>query len=770
MGHDASQSWWGRPLNARDGAFPFLVYEGAGLAAHFRVRFQAPRAEAAEVRCCALDEALLFVNGALVARLGENSAAGQCFCRRVRLPLRRGRNEVRLLAWRLGEHAAYSRTSAFCGVAMQAVLPRHAAWLDTGRAPWEMHEAMGLSVRLEHIAATAGYPVVMDGRTLAAPTRGWQPAVYGCPAAAALRIYESPLPPQQEAPWLGAHAVYADDGDDGTMLAAESCRLEWVALAERLLQGQAVEVPPRTRFRALADLGRYGCVLASFHGAGRGASVSLRFTEALFTVSQTERFQPLKGRRDEWEGRWFFGKGDCFQTGTRPAFFTNLDWQAGRYAMLEIRTGSAPLRLEGFALASSGYPLSEEGGFQLDAGDDGRWRETLVRTIRMCAHDTYMDCPFYERLMYVGDTRLQVLATYLLTRDRRLPRKALLTLAESRLENGLLLSRYPDRHSQVIPPFALWWVAMLEDYARWTDDAPLVRRLLPMAEGVAEAFRACEGADGLVTCPQGWNFYDWVEDAAWERGAPPGHGGEKPGALLNWHYVGTLMALARLEAAFGDATRSRARTRQAARLAAALRRRFYVAERGLYSDDLEHLHYSQHTQLLAMLSGLLSEEAAGGLYRRMQSAGKGLAQCTIYFSHYLFEAMQKFGDAASFLKALDYWRRLPAEGFTTTPERPEPSRSDCHAWGAHPYFRVMTFLGGVSPRGYGAREYEVRPCAALPEGFQATVPLPAGDFRVACADGALTVEIPASGTFWLGGQRLAAGAHRMAMDKREAGQ
>ena len=35
-----------------------------------------------------------------------------------------------------------------------------------------------------------------------------------------------------------------------------------------------------------------------------------------------------------------------------------------------------------------------------------------LRTLEMCSHDTSMDCPYYERLNYVGDTRLQSLVAY----------------------------------------------------------------------------------------------------------------------------------------------------------------------------------------------------------------------------------------------------------------------------------------------------------------------------------------------------------------------
>ena len=45
-----------------------------------------------------------------------------------------------------------------------------------------------------------------------------------------------------------------------------------------------------------------------------------------------------------------------------------------------------------------------------------------LRSLQMCSHETYMDCPYYEQLMYVGDTRLEALVTHVLTADARLAR------------------------------------------------------------------------------------------------------------------------------------------------------------------------------------------------------------------------------------------------------------------------------------------------------------------------------------------------------------
>ena len=42
---------------------------------------------------------------------------------------------------------------------------------------------------------------------------------------------------------------------------------------------------------------------------------------------------------------------------------------------------------------------------------------------------------------------------------------------------------------QVIPPFSLWWVAMVHDYAMWRNDPEFVRERMPGVRGVLESFR-----------------------------------------------------------------------------------------------------------------------------------------------------------------------------------------------------------------------------------------------------------------------------------------
>ena len=86
-----------------------------------------------------------------------------------------------------------------------------------------------------------------------------------------------------------------------------------------------------------------------------------------------------------------------------------------------------------------------------------------VHTARCCAHEHYEDCPYYEQLQYIGDTRVQALISYAATGDGSLGRQALLHFDRSRLPCGLTQSRYPNRFLQVIPGFSLIWILMIHD-------------------------------------------------------------------------------------------------------------------------------------------------------------------------------------------------------------------------------------------------------------------------------------------------------------------
>jgi hypothetical protein len=142
-------------------------------------------------------------------------------------------------------------------------------------------------------------------------------------------------------------------------------------------------------------------------------------------------------------------------------------------------------------------------------------------------------------------------------------------------------------------------------------------------------------------------------------------------------------------------------------------------------------------------------------------ADSSLAQATYYFRFYLFEALREAGLADGYLRQLEPWREMLAMGLTTTPEEPEPTRSDSHAWSAHPNHGLLATVLGVRPAAPGFRRVRIAPALGQLQRASGRVPHPRGDIDVAVtrtgADGVRAeVTLPAGvdGVFEWRGRRV----------------
>src|SRR5678816_1710419 len=86
--------------------------------------------------------------------------------------------------------------------------------------------------------------------------------------------------------------------------------------------------------------------------------------------------------------------------------FTSLWYRTYRYVQLEITTADEPLVIKDFYGVFTGYPFELKSKFTSPDTSLDKILEVGWRTARLCAMDTYMDCPYYERLQYVGDARI----------------------------------------------------------------------------------------------------------------------------------------------------------------------------------------------------------------------------------------------------------------------------------------------------------------------------------------------------------------------------
>jgi hypothetical protein len=485
---------------------------------------------------------------------------------------------------------------------------------------------------------------------------------------------------------------------------------------------------------------------------GKGAKLTVGYAEALYAPDSS-----AKGNRDEVEGKRFLGYQDVFiADGGAQRNFSPLWWRTYRYVQLTVETQDEPLTIDDFAAIYTGYPFVRKARFDAGSAELDKILEVGFRTARLCAHESYMDCPYYEQLQYAGDTRIQALVSLYMTGDARLVRNAIEQLDSSRTPEGATYSRAPSRLQQYIPPFSLWWIGMVHDYWMYQQDPQFVKQMLPGVRSVLAFFAARQKQNGSLGAMPWWNFVDWAKE--WRNGVPPADP-DGASALLDLQLLLGYQWAARMEEALGYNALGTQYAADAARLKTTIQNTYWDAGRRMYSDTAGKKNFSQHAQALAVLAGLVEGEAARDLINRAAD-DRGITQCTIYFRHYLHSALTAADAGDRYLDMLGEWRAQLGRGMTTWAEMPEPSRSDCHAWGASPNYELFRTVLGIDSAAPGFAKVTVRPFLGKLEKAEGSIPHPKGEIAVTLVrkgsglEAAVTLPAGVPGEFiWRGQKR-----------------
>jgi alpha-L-rhamnosidase len=489
-------------------------------------------------------------------------------------------------------------------------------------------------------------------------------------------------------------------------------RSEGVTLSPTFAAGLApFTVPARSKASVLLDQGHLTNAYPQLTvSGGKGARVRLSYAEALVDA------QVKKGNRNEIEGRQLVGMGDEFVTdGGENRRFATDDWRTFRYVEIKVETGDEPLTVQDLHGLFTGYPFVDRGSFASDDPRIAKVWEVGWRTARLCAGETYFDCPYYEQLQYVGDTRIQALISLYVAGDDRLVRNAIELFDRSRIPEGITQSRYPSASAQLIPTFSLFWIDMVHDYWRHRPDAEFVRARLPGAQGVLAWYeRHLDPKTGLLGALPYWPFVDWTSDKTWPvdpvlalGGVPPG-GREGGSATITLQLAYTLQHAAELYDAYELHDEAAHYAQLAAQLKQAVTAQCWDAGRKLYADTPAKKNFSQHTNVFAVLSGAVQGDAARDLIRRVAD-DRSLVQASAYFSFYLLRAMKQAGLGDEYVPRLAPWHQAVAEGFTTFPEIFHGARSDCHAWSASPLYELLATVCGIEPASPGFATVRIEP-------------------------------------------------------------
>jgi hypothetical protein len=164
--------------------------------------------------------------------------------------------------------------------------------------------------------------------------------------------------------------------------------------------------------------------------------------------------------------------------------------------------------------------------------------------------------------------------------------------------------------------------------------------------------------------------------------------------------------------------------------------------------------------MLAVLYDVAAKDQHAELMQKVLAKQDGMIGASYYFRFYLARALDHAGMADEYIGTLGDWRGFLKMGFTTWPEEPGNTRSDSHAWSAHPTYDLLTLVAGIGPGEAGFKTVRIAPHLGSLTQLEAAMPHALGLIRVkyvARGDGLdATVELPAGlgGVFvWKGEER-----------------
>lgn len=586
-----------------------------------------------------------------------------------------GRNEILVLVWNFGWMAPMAQHSVRTGLMVQGI--GDCAELSTPEG-WEAAKIEGFEFAMMHEGTGEFYIDVGPGeiQRLDGEKPEWRIPHVICKA-------ERKGFSKGSSPWALVPRSIPTFGFEDPVPPFRSLT------RKNLQDGQwnARELPIRLESGEVA-LFDFGELLNAFpqvdlHSRER-ASASIYYAESLWNPDGT------KGNRDDIASKEIRGIRDAVKVEGWETFQPNW-WRSFRFLAIEAHE---PITVESVKAIPTGYPYKVESRFFCTESWVSKLFDTSIRTLKLCAGETYFDCPYYEQLQYAGDARIQALCGYYLSRDRHLQRQAIDALHRSLNEEGFTASRHPSRQRQTIPPFSLWWVLMV--YDAWMHDPEFdPKPFLPSCKTVLDSFAQLLHAPiqnwTLQSDREHWAFGDWCPE--WRWGVPP------EGNRAQMHQLTYLWAKAAMSQIHGQST-SYARPER--------------ADGEPTCEHAEALH-----RILQRVHGQPVDPWPPMGFDSM-------ARATFYFQYYVHLAREP----ENYLHELIPWRQMMDMGLSTFAETPEPTRSDCHAWSAHPVMGLFRFVAGVESAAPGWQKARIAPRPSGLESFQAHIAHPNGDLVV----------------------------------------
>ena len=483
--------------------------------------------------------------------------------------------------------------------------------------------------------------------------------------------------------------------------------------------GKAIEIAPHSKETVEISAGmiKTGYLHLSME-KGKGAKVTLLQSES-YVLESMVNGHAHKGNREDCVNGFLEGFTDVYTAGgygteEDPEVYEPFWFRCFRFIGLTIETGDDGMVLRGLDYTETGYPL--EPVTEVETSDPALkdiWDMSL-RTLRLCMHETYEDCPFYEQLQYIQDSRAQMLFTYSVAADDRLARKCMDDFRRSQRYDGLLNGSYPNYGSNVIPGFSVFYILMLYDHMMYFGDKELLEDHFPALERILRFYHTHLTEEGYVEKIGGlngpdrfWSFVDWAPE--WdETNGVPACTLKGPITHESLLYIYGLQHAELIARYLGRSQEAYSYAKEAAKVREAVKRHC-MSPSGFVLDGPGAETSSQHGQVFGILTGVLDRRSGRRNLLETLEHKEKYPQCSVAMTMYLYRALQMTGLYERTRDCWGIWKNMLSRGALTCVEDNVSERSECHAWGALALYELPSVILGVRPAAPGYKAVCIDP-------------------------------------------------------------
>lgn len=374
-----------------------------------------------------------------------------------------------------------------------------------------------------------------------------------------------------------------------------------------------------------------------------------------------------------------------------------------RYLQIEA---SQEMKVVQLGVCEIEYPFIQK-DFRMGNMQRQQIYDTCVRTLRLCAHDHYEDCPWREQAMYIMDSRNQMLCGYYAFENATEYAKASIELIlQGQREDGLFELCFPCHWDFTIPSFSLVLPGMILEYTQHSGDMELAGRAMPQIEKLLAYFLRNMQENGLyktVSHDDVWHFYEWSGDldGCYFSNNLDEKKRDDYDSLINAFLSIAIGETAELYRLLGNSQTAGQLMEFREKLNKSIYKLFYQEEAGAFKTYSERNTYSQLANALCILCGACPKESLEEVAEKIACGNTGWVETTLSMNIFRYNALLKVNRekyTEFILSEIDkVYGRMLAEGATSFWETLngesdfDGAGSLCHGWSAIPiyYYHVL---------------------------------------------------------------------------------